>query len=160
MVNDRQEFESPDTVFWFLDDEHDEMAKERSQNGAVGDSPDGSETSTLDEEEGEAEERENNSGAVEGNKSFWETQHRLLQETLCRRSSLEVKIRNATKAALKEIQISDGCRCSCRRRPAAGEGCCRICLMREVSRRLRNAGFNSAVCKTKWRSSPDIPSGN
>jgi len=31
--------------------------------------------------------------------------------------------------------------------------------MREVSGRLQKAGYNSAVCKTKWRSSPDIPSG-
>jgi len=31
--------------------------------------------------------------------------------------------------------------------------------MREISGRLQKAGYNSAVCKTKWRSSPDIPSG-
>lgn len=32
--------------------------------------------------------------------------------------------------------------------------------MKEVSSRLQNAGFNSAICKSKWKSSPDIPSGN
>ncbi|KAM1146058.1 hypothetical protein ACFX2I_037946 [Malus domestica] len=32
-------------------------------------------------------------------------------------------------------------------------------LMREVSGRLSNAGYNSAMCKFKWRSSLDIPSG-
>ncbi|KAJ6416607.1 hypothetical protein OIU84_002466 [Salix udensis] len=31
--------------------------------------------------------------------------------------------------------------------------------MAEVSSRLRNAGHDSSICKTKWRSSPDIPAG-
>ncbi|CAK7350578.1 unnamed protein product [Dovyalis caffra] len=46
--------------------------------------------------------------------------------------------------------------CDCGRPMATG---CRSCLMAEVSSRLRNASYNSAVCKTKWRSSPDITSG-
>lgn len=32
-------------------------------------------------------------------------------------------------------------------------------LDEEVSGHLRNAGYDSAVCKTKWKSSQHIPSG-
>lgn len=77
-----------------------------------------------------------------------------VQETLCRTSSLESSIRSITKDALKERQMAGNCGCG--RPMAAG---CRSCLMAEVSSRLRNAGHNSAICKTKWRSSPDIPAG-
>ncbi|KAL5772415.1 hypothetical protein ACOSP7_012018 [Xanthoceras sorbifolium] len=108
----------------------------------------------VDQEEEEEEQgRENDS---EDNRSFWESQQQVLQATLCRSSSLESKIRNATKEALKEIQMTGDGVCSCRRPVAGG---CRSCLMREVSGRLRNAVYNSAICKSKWRSSPDIPSG-
>ncbi|KAK9267918.1 hypothetical protein L1049_010355 [Liquidambar formosana] len=110
----------------------------------------GHENEALDEdEEGE------NSGTVEENKTFWESQHKLLEETLYRSSSLESRIRNATKEALKETKMAETV-CVCQR-PV--DGGCRNCLMREVSGRLRNAGYNSAICKTKWRKSPDIPSG-
>eukprot|EP00258_Populus_trichocarpa_P017143 XP_006377369.1 uncharacterized protein LOC18103031 isoform X1 [Populus trichocarpa] len=100
------------------------------------------------------EEEEENNGNVEENRSFWENQHQLLHATLCRTSSLESSIRSITKDALKERQMAGNCGCG--RPMAAG---CRSCLMAEVSSRLRNAGHNSAICKTKWRSSPDIPAG-
>ncbi|XVE88058.1 hypothetical protein DITRI_Ditri19aG0038100 [Diplodiscus trichospermus] len=105
-----------------------------------------------DEEE---EEKENNGSGVENDKSFWESQHQVLQATLCRSSSLESRIRNATKETLKDIQRA-GTVCACARSIAES---CRNCLMREISSRLQNAGFNSAICRSKWRSSPDIPSG-
>ncbi|CAK9152527.1 unnamed protein product [Ilex paraguariensis] len=100
------------------------------------------------------EEREN-SASVGDKKSFWETQHQLLQATLRRTSSLETRIRNATKEAIKEFQLAENV-CICLRPVATG---CRNCLMREVCSRLQNAGINSAICKSKWSSSPDIPSG-
>jgi len=102
----------------------------------------------------EDEEKEN-IGNVDENKSFWENQHQLLQDTICRTTSLESRIRSATKEALIEIQTENSV-CACGRPLASG---CRDCLMGEVSGRLRNAGYNSAICKSKWRSSPDIPSG-
>ena len=74
------------------------------------------------------------------------------QATLCRTSSLETKIRSVTKEAVK---ASGEAVCGC----GKVESSCRSCLMREVSGRLSNAGYNSAICKSKWRSSPDIPSG-
>ncbi|XP_058101020.1 uncharacterized protein LOC131245515 isoform X2 [Magnolia sinica] len=97
-----------------------------------------------------------NSGIVEEQNAFWESQHNLLQATLRRSSSLETRIRNDTKQALRDSQ-SVGPNCICVK-PLVG-GVCRKCLVRDVSDRLRNAGYNSALCKSKWRSSPCIPSG-
>ncbi|OVA07755.1 Protein of unknown function DUF506 [Macleaya cordata] len=96
-----------------------------------------------------------NSGNVAENKAFWEDQHQLLHATLVRTSSIESKIRQATKEAMREFQLGGGV-CVCLRPVTGG---CRNCMMRDICDRLRNAGFNSAICRTKWRKSPDIPSG-
>ncbi|KAA8519779.1 hypothetical protein F0562_014035 [Nyssa sinensis] len=124
-----------DTVFEFLDSESEGSPENVSIGGG-------------DDENG-------NSESVEDNKTFWETQHQILHATLCRTSSLETRVRNISKEAVKEIQLA-GNVCDCRRLVAGG---CRNCLMREICGRLQNAGFNSAMCKSKWRSSLDIPSG-
>ncbi|KAK9706705.1 hypothetical protein RND81_07G146000 [Saponaria officinalis] len=95
-------------------------------------------------------------GSIEENKTFWEDQHNNLQATLCRTTSIETGIRNVTREAVKELKSqSNYCKCA----KALPENSCRICLMREVACRLSNAGYNSAICRSKWRSSPDIPSG-
>ncbi|KAM0054303.1 hypothetical protein Hdeb2414_s0006g00193421 [Helianthus debilis subsp. tardiflorus] len=86
---------------------------------------------------------------------FWETQRENLHTTLFRTTSLEAKIRNATKEALGEIEVA-GHVCSCSRPVSGG---CRSCKMGEICSRLRNSGFDSAICKSKWKSSSDIPSG-
>ncbi|CAM8900339.1 unnamed protein product [Rhodiola kirilowii] len=98
-----------------------------------------------------------NSEDSEESRKFWEAQNHLLEGTLYRSTSLESKIRILTKEAVKEIKMcGNGNVCSCRR-PAGID--CLSCLMREVSGKLRAAGFNSAICRTKWRKSIDIPSG-
>ncbi|KAG5104683.1 hypothetical protein JHK82_041653 [Glycine max] len=102
------------------------------------------------------DEDEDHRDTVEENRTFWDNQHQLLQTSICRTSSLESRIRHATKEALQEIQSAETV-CGCGRQMAVTS--CRNCLMREVSWRLQKAGYNSAICKTKWRSSPDIPSG-
>ncbi|XP_057420941.1 uncharacterized protein LOC130714973 [Lotus japonicus] len=94
-------------------------------------------------------------GRTEENTSFWDNQFQLLQTNLCRTSSVESRIRNATKEVVHDI-YSSGIECGCSRELAASY--CRNCLMREVSRRLQKAGFNSAICQTKWRNS-SVPSG-
>ena len=48
--------------------------------------------------------------------------------------------------------------CSCARRAAAGD--CRSCMLRHVAEQLRDAGYNSAICRSKWTRSVDIPAGN
>ncbi|EEF50854.1 uncharacterized protein LOC8288057 [Ricinus communis] len=134
-----------DMVFGFLEHGEDQSFQ------ASPSSEDSYENEALDEEEDE--EKEN--GGFQEDKSFWDNQHQLLQATLCRTSSLESGIRNITKETIKEIQMA-GTTCGCGKPMVGG---CRKCLMAEVSGRLRNAGYNSAICKSKWRSSPDIPSG-
>ncbi|XP_010924640.1 uncharacterized protein [Elaeis guineensis] len=89
------------------------------------------------------------------NKVFWKTQHQLLQEALSRNSSVEAKVRLATEDAVKKMQ-SMGLVCICSNRMAKG---CRNCALRHVTERLREAGYNSALCKSKWSRSLDIPSG-
>ncbi|QCD76765.1 uncharacterized protein LOC114186827 [Vigna unguiculata] len=104
----------------------------------------------------EFDQDEDRPDTVEQNRTFWDNQHQILQANVYRTSSLESGIRNATKEALQNIQsVETVCGCG-RQIPLTS---CRNCLMREVSGRLQKAGYNSAVCKTKWRSSPEIPSG-
>ncbi|KAL5989859.1 hypothetical protein ACLOJK_010754 [Asimina triloba] len=106
-------------------------------------------------DEGESEEGKDSSGGEADRKVFWEEQHRLLKGTLYRSSSLETRIRHDTEQALRESRAAGPvCVCS---RPVAGG--CRNCLLRDVSDRLRNAGYDSALCRSKWRSTPDIPKG-
>lgn len=125
-----------DTIFGFLDDESPEIigVDFRVEN--------------EEEEDEEKEESEN----VEDNK-FWETQHQLLQGVLYRTTSLESQIRSITKETVKE---ANEIICSCRSTVDDG---CRNCLMKEVCSRLQIAGFNSAICKSKWKNTSDIPSG-
>ncbi|XP_028795366.1 uncharacterized protein LOC114750894 [Neltuma alba] len=99
---------------------------------------------------------------IEQNKSFWDNQHQLLQATLCRSSSLESRIRDRTKEAVKKIQSSEAINnyCGCEDPKGNNFSFCKKCLLRRVSSQLQSGGHNSAICKTKWRNSrPDIPSG-
>ncbi|CAN8271008.1 unnamed protein product [Cochlearia groenlandica] len=87
---------------------------------------------------------------------FWQEQERLLKGTLYRTSSIETKIRQATKQALKEIK-SKGFHCVCGRHVSGG---CRKCLRGEISKHLRDVdGYDCVISKSKWRSSQDIPAG-
>jgi len=75
---------------------------------------------------------------------------------LCRISSVELMIRNETERVLRE-SLEDGPKCVCGK--GLKGGLCRNCLMRDVTDRLRKAGHDSGICKSKWRRTPDIPSG-
>jgi len=108
-----------------------------------------------DADEDEDEDHENPFN-VEENRAFWEEQDRHLQGTLYRTSSTETKIRQATKEALREFSSRVDNQCVCQR-PVAGS--CRNCLQREICNRLINNGYNCVICKSKWRNTPDIPSG-
>ena len=87
----------------------------------------------------------------------------VIQEALAKSSAAESRIRADTEAAVKSMRAAAGaacsCSCSCTGRPAAA-GDCRRCMLRRVAERLRDAGYNSALCTSKWTRSPDIPSGN
>jgi len=58
------------------------------------------------------------------------------------------------------MRATPGGVCSCASRAAAGAGACRGCALRFVAERLRDAGYNSAICRTRWCRTPEIPSGN
>ncbi|GJM93148.1 hypothetical protein PR202_ga09678 [Eleusine coracana subsp. coracana] len=89
-------------------------------------------------------------------KAFWQAQHCQLHEALAKSSTAESRIRADTEDAIKNMRAAAGAACSCTWRPAAGE--CRRCMLRHAAER-RDAGYNSALCKSKWMRSPDIPSG-
>ncbi|XVF40482.1 hypothetical protein PTKIN_Ptkin01aG0117200 [Pterospermum kingtungense] len=140
-----------DMEFGFLED-GDQGTSESDEFGGDKEMVDGGGEKLGDDID---EEKEKDGNSVENKKSFWENQHQVLQATLCRTSSSESRIRNATKEALKDIQkVATVCACG----KLMAESC-RNCLTKEVCSRLQNAGFNSAICRSKWRSSPDIPSG-
>ncbi|RZC50911.1 hypothetical protein C5167_019341 [Papaver somniferum] len=92
---------------------------------------------------------------LEERKAFWENQHQLLHATITKSSPLESSIRNATKQALKEAKLITGTICKC---GILVDGR-RNCILRHVSDHLCAAGFDAAICKSKWRSSTHIPSG-
>ncbi|EYU27978.1 hypothetical protein MIMGU_mgv1a010863mg [Erythranthe guttata] len=136
---------SDDTVFQFLSEEYEGLSPASSF--------DENEEEDTDEKENQNDNEIENLGAK--NDNFWESQFQLLQSTICRTSSLESRIRNITKEALNETQ-NPGNLCTCGKPVDQG---CRKCRMEEVCRRLQIEGFNTAICKTKWKSSSDIPSG-
>ncbi|CAL9117089.1 unnamed protein product [Musa acuminata var. zebrina] len=93
-------------------------------------------------------------GAVE-NKAFWESQQQLLREALSRTSSTEVKLLQRTNDAVNKMR-AEGVVCTCSSSTAKE---CRNCALVFVAEQLHRLGYNSALCKSKWRRSPDIPSG-
>ncbi|XP_057455653.1 uncharacterized protein LOC130746892 [Lotus japonicus] len=133
-----------DTVFGFWEDAHVLVP------------PGNSSDSSNDELDYNDEEEDGSFCNLEKNKAFWEEQEQLLKATLCRTSSREMKIRQAVKEALGELNMSE-LLCFCRR-PVATRSC-RDCLRREMCDRLLNLGYNCVICKSKWRSSSEIPSG-
>ncbi|KAL5730393.1 hypothetical protein ACHQM5_003219 [Ranunculus cassubicifolius] len=106
---------------------------------------------STNEFEEDDEQIENSVDQSNKNRAFWESQHQILDNTLFRTRSIESKVRQETNEALKI-----GITCTCRRPVSSG---CRDCRIKQVSGHLRNAGYDSAICKSKWKSSPEIPSG-
>ncbi|PWZ31378.1 hypothetical protein Zm00014a_026417 [Zea mays] len=102
------------------------------------------------------EEEGSSGGDTAESKAFWQTQHLQLREALAKGSPAESRIRADTEEAVKSMRAA-ACSCSCTGRPAARD--CRPCMLRHVADRLRDAGYDSALCKSKWTRSPDIPSG-
>ncbi|XP_020105451.1 uncharacterized protein LOC109722018 [Ananas comosus] len=116
----------------------------------------------FEEIEGNANPESDGEGEGEGSigndaerKAFWETQRQLLHEALSKTSSAEKRIRAATEDIVRTMRSEDLI-CSCSNRTVRD---CRSCSLRHVADRLRCAGFNSALCQSKWRRSPDILSG-
>ncbi|CAA2981411.1 uncharacterized protein LOC111370973 [Olea europaea var. sylvestris] len=131
--------EVSEMIFGFLEDDEFSVSSFESR------------VETIDEEE----EDEENTSNFEESKAFWESQDELLQATLYRTTAVESKIRQATKDALVELD-SIGVKCSC---PKMVADSCRFCRQKEICDRLQTAGFNCVICKSKWKSSLEIPAG-
>ncbi|CAN6354645.1 unnamed protein product [Urochloa humidicola] len=101
-------------------------------------------------------------GAAEST-AFWKEQRSLLHEALAKRSSAESRIQADAEEAVRLMRATPGGVCSCASRTAAAAagaaGGCRACALRFVAERLRDAGYNSAICRSKWPRTPEIPSG-
>ncbi|XP_076940974.1 uncharacterized protein LOC143610355 [Bidens hawaiensis] len=96
-----------------------------------------------------------NPGDPEENKSFWESQEQLLTENLYRTSSIELKIRQATKEIIKDMKAV--CCFDCTGVMAVNG--CRRCLQMEITDWLQRAGYNCGICKAKWVNLKEIPAG-
>ncbi|GMH12097.1 hypothetical protein Nepgr_013938 [Nepenthes gracilis] len=90
-------------------------------------------------------------------KAFWNEKEKLLRATLFRTTSIETRIRHATKEALRESKILERGHCGCRREAAAGG--CRDCLRKEIFDYLCRRGFSCYVRESKWKGSNRIPAG-
>jgi len=105
--------------------------------------------------EGDYEENEGSIANLAEDEIFWTSQHNDLQEALAKDSSTEKKIRADTEEAIRKLRGDDSI-CSCSGRVAEY---CRKCLLSYVAEQLNRRGYNSALCKSKWTRSLDIPSG-
>ncbi|KAK8546777.1 hypothetical protein V6N13_093820 [Hibiscus sabdariffa] len=140
LIYENLDSNSSDMEFEFLEDCDEEVPRIRNDS----------------DNDNDEEQKGNEGESNENSERFWETQHQVLQATLCRSSSLECRIRNAVKEYLRQIETETTV-CGCGKSFTAVN--CRNCLITEVITRLQNAGFDAAVCRSKWRSSSDIPSG-
>uniref|UniRef100_A0A0E0DU08 Uncharacterized protein n=1 Tax=Oryza meridionalis TaxID=40149 RepID=A0A0E0DU08_9ORYZ len=100
------------------------------------------------------------SGGAAKCRAFWKEQHSQLYEALAKMSSAESRIQADAEEAMRQMRAAAAGACSCASRAAAaGGGGCRRCTLRFLAEWLRDAGYNSAICRSKWPRSPEIPSG-
>ncbi|KAG8086124.1 hypothetical protein GUJ93_ZPchr0010g8558 [Zizania palustris] len=110
------------------------------------------------------EEGSGHGGAAES-RAFWKEQRRQLHEGLTNKlSSAESRIQTDAGEAIRQTRAATAgagaCSCASRAVQAGGGGRgCRGCTLRFVAERLLDAGYNSAICRSKWSRSTDIPSG-
>ncbi|TVU20560.1 hypothetical protein EJB05_36774 [Eragrostis curvula] len=106
--------------------------------------------------DGSDEEGSSTGGNNAESRAFWQEQHSQLHEALAKTSSAESRIRADTDDAVTQMRATSGGVCSSCSGRASG---CRGCALRFVAERLRDAGYNSAICRSKWSRAMDIPSG-
>ncbi|PKA65355.1 hypothetical protein AXF42_Ash005688 [Apostasia shenzhenica] len=97
-------------------------------------------------------------GGSAESKAFWELQEQLLQEALLRRGSTETRIRVEMEEILRKMTEDCGSACDLSG-ISGGGGVARRWVLVGIVDRLREKGYDSAVCRSKWQRSPDIPSG-
>ncbi|KAF3335082.1 hypothetical protein FCM35_KLT21686 [Carex littledalei] len=95
--------------------------------------------------------------AKKQDKDFWQAQNKLLHEALQKCSATENRIRMDTEQVTRNLKSSNST-CSCSNLILAIASC-RNCMLSQITQLLRQAGYNSTFCMSKWRRSPEIPSG-
>ncbi|BAU00679.1 hypothetical protein LR48_Vigan442s010700 [Vigna angularis] len=88
------------------------------------------------------------------NTLYWESQVSLLQETLERYHVGGSKLRVEVGRIIEEVKGSDFCSCL-KRNPWD----CSSCLRREVVTELRDRGFSTKLCISKWGTTKKFPGG-
>ncbi|XP_027063078.1 uncharacterized protein [Coffea arabica] len=145
-------------IFHFFD-EVEEFSSGSSSCGSSSTGFDGKEgvyhEDVEEDDEAAAVDTAENSSKAEAAKAFWDSQEELLLSTLRRTTSFESKIRKATKEAIMELNAI-GVNCVCQKRAVDG---CRKCMRKGVCDRLQKGGFSCTICKSKWKSSQEIPAG-
>ncbi|KAL3821464.1 hypothetical protein ACJIZ3_007369 [Penstemon smallii] len=135
-------------IFGYLEDDDDSFGLSSYESSI--DKLDSTNNEVLVSEEDDDENSSININA-DKLKAFWETQEVLLQTTLSRTTTFETKVRHALRK-LNAIVIN----CSCRKSVANS---CRSCRQKEICSSLQSKGFNCVICKSEWKSSPQIPAG-
>ncbi|XP_078431291.1 uncharacterized protein LOC144703082 [Wolffia australiana] len=110
---------------------------------------------TEGDQDMESSDEELSGNSAKEHKAFWESQNMKIQVLLSKNSALEKRVLRETEAEVRRLQAEAG-PCACFR---SSSGACRDCLLRGVADRLRDAGYDSAVCHSKWRTSPTVPKG-
>ncbi|XP_027361060.1 uncharacterized protein LOC113869111 [Abrus precatorius] len=85
---------------------------------------------------------------------YWESQVALLQEILEQYHLTGSKLRQEIGRIIKEVKCSDFCNCF---KPISSD--CITCLRRRVVAVLRDRGFSTNLCMSKWRATKKFPGG-
>ncbi|CAJ1927002.1 unnamed protein product [Sphenostylis stenocarpa] len=85
---------------------------------------------------------------------YWESQVALLQEILERYHLSGSKLRREVGRIIKEVKASDFCRCF-----KTNSLDCITCLRRQVVTELRDRGFTTNLCASKWETTKKFPGG-
>ncbi|KAJ3670995.1 hypothetical protein LUZ60_008421 [Juncus effusus] len=100
---------------------------------------------------------DDSTGDDKTHRDFWQNQNKLLLGALNKSSATEKKIRAETKEAIQKLK-SENSFPSCSNHVLLN-GSCRNCTLNQIVQKLHQAGYNSALCKSKWCRSTDVPSG-
>ncbi|OIV94948.1 hypothetical protein TanjilG_03466 [Lupinus angustifolius] len=86
---------------------------------------------------------------------YWESQLALLQEILERYQLSGMKLRKEVEQIVEEVKASDYCNCI-----DTNSFDCTTCLRREVVVMLRERGFTTNLCLSKWTTTHKFPGGS
>ncbi|KAK9678053.1 hypothetical protein RND81_11G185000 [Saponaria officinalis] len=129
-----------ETIFGFLDENYPS-----SENSSV---------DKLDVQQRGDDDLDDDESCCNERKAFWDEQEKYLNGILCKRSSIESRVGDATNEAIKQLKGTINCDC----RTDEFERC-RDCVRQGVYDHLYNAGFTVLVRKSKWKTCRKIPSG-